>query len=102
MSKIQDLGKKSKGGPVGNTKAKEDYSIKGAIHYALTNYEHGSIKRGQALKAIAHKAIEDALDGNQAARDWLCDRSEGKAIARAEHTGADGGPMNFNLNVRFK
>lgn len=99
---IQELGKKAKGAPKGNTFAKEDYSIKGAIHYALTNYEHGDIKRGQALKRIAKKAIEDALEGNQAAREWLCDRSEGKAVAREELTGKDGGALDINLNVTFR
>ena len=93
MADIQELGKKSKGAPVGNTRSAAASAIWDSIHYVLANYEKGDIKRGQALKAIAMKAVDDALDGDKAAREWICERYEGKVAQKTELTGADGGPM---------
>ena len=79
MSQIQELGKKAKGATKGNTQGKDSHSIKSAIHYVLTNYSSDSVERGQAMKAVVTRALEDALNGDKAAREWIADRYEGKA-----------------------
>ncbi len=83
---IQELGAKSKGGPEGNTKNADATSIKDAIRYVLATYETKDIERGQALKKVVKKALEDALEGDKAARDWLSERLEGKAVSITEQT----------------
>lgn len=78
MPQIQELGKKAKGAKVGNTQGKDAYSVKSAIQWALAQ-SYGEIERGKALKAIAQRAVADALDGDKDARNWIADRTEGKA-----------------------
>jgi hypothetical protein len=78
MATIQELGKKAKGAKAGNTQGKDAYSVKSAIQWALAQ-EYGEIERGKALKAIAQRAVSDALAGDKDARNWIADRTEGKA-----------------------
>jgi hypothetical protein len=101
-AKIQGLGKESKGGPVGNNFKGEAASIKDAIRYVMTNYEKGEeVERGQALKAIVKKAVEDAIDGDKNAREWLSDRLEGKAVTITESTLRGDPDRPLSLRVIF-
>lgn len=94
MPDIQELGEKSKGGPVGNTKAKDASRIWDAIHYALQQeYKPQGVKRGDAMKAIMIKVVQDALDGDKAARDFLAERYEGKVAQKTEMSGPNGSPI---------
>ena len=78
MDTKQEHTKKPKGAQVGNTQGSDAFDLKSAIRYQLANFERGDIKRGQALKAMMKRTLEDALDGDKAARDYLSDRLEGK------------------------
>lgn len=99
MSQIQELGKKSKGAPKGNKNAVEAYSIKSAIQWALAQ-EYSEIERGKALKAIAQRAVMDAISGDKAAREWVSERTEGKVAQIL--SGPDGGAIQVGLNVTFR
>ena len=58
------------------------------------------------LEMICSKAIEQAIEGNKDARNWIADRSEGRAIARVLEISARGewdgeqDPMEY-LNERL-
>ncbi len=55
-------------------------------------------KLSQNIGPIVAKAIEQAVDGNQAARDWLSDRALGKPKQGIELTGKDGEPFYVDDN----
>lgn len=99
-AKNQKLGATSKGAPEGNTFKGDAYSIKDAIRYVMANYEKGKeVQRGQALKAIVKKAVDDAIEGDKAARDWLSERLEGKSVSITETTlkGDSENPIGIRL-----
>jgi hypothetical protein len=49
--------------------------------------------------AIVKKAVEQAKEGNGYARSWLSDYLMGKPTQRTELTGADGGPIESNVDL---
>lgn len=46
-------------------------------------------------RPIIEKAIEQAKEGNQQARDWLTDRGIGRAMQALEISGRDGEPLTI-------
>lgn len=84
MSQIQELGKKAKGAQKGNTYAKDAFDVDSALHHVLVNYEREDVERGQALKAIWKKAVEQAIDGDAKAREFVLERKGGKVASKVE------------------
>ena len=67
------------GPPIGNTNASKGKPWRDAINWALENYEkEGKVARNMALREIALKMIENALEGKQDAVKELGDRIDGK------------------------
>lgn len=64
--------------PLGNENAKKGKEWNEAIRYALANYENDTVQRGKALKAIAKKLIEKALDGDKDSIQEIGNRLDGK------------------------
>jgi hypothetical protein len=62
----------------GNRNAAKGKEWMGAVKWALKRYESNSIKRGQALRAIAIKLVEDALAGKADAWREISERLDGK------------------------
>ena len=70
---------KSMGAPLDNKNATKGKPWRDAIQWALENYEkEGVVKRNMALRAIATKLVEQALDGKLDSQKELGDRIEGK------------------------
>ena len=67
------------GAPNGNTNNSTGSAIKDALRYALINYTDSRIKRGEALKAIMSDVVSEAVSGEWKAREYITDRTEGKA-----------------------
>ncbi|PHR99256.1 MAG: hypothetical protein COA78_25265 [Blastopirellula sp.] len=67
------------GAPLNNTNATKGKPWRDAITWALENYEkEGVVARNMALRAIATKLVEQALDGKLDSQKELGDRIEGK------------------------
>jgi hypothetical protein len=66
------------GAPFGSRNAVRKRDWQHALHYALKRFENGSVKRGQALKMIAMKLVEDALAGKESAIREISERLDGK------------------------
>ncbi len=96
MPTIQELGKKAKGAPKGNKHGSDFHDIKASIHWALCQ-DYDGVQRGHALKAIAKRAVNDALNGDKAARDWIADRYEGKAVQIVNNTTTLKGGITVNV-----
>ena len=79
--------------PKGNQNAAKGKEWSEAIRYALKNYEKDKIKRGMALKAIAQKVVEKALDGDKDCWQEIGNRLDGKPAQAI--TGPDGGPVEI-------
>lgn len=78
--------------PKGNNNAAKGREWRDTIKWALDNYESSKVKRGQALRGIAVKLIEQALEGDQAAIKEIGDRMDGKAVQAVES-----GPNGFTI-----
>lgn len=79
--------------PRGNQNATKGKEWTEAIRYALKSYEKDEIKRGAALKEIAKKVVEKALDGDKDSWQEIGNRLDGKPAQAI--TGPDGGPVQF-------
>ena len=66
------------GAPKGNKNAAKGREWYEALRYALASFETDVIARGTALKAIAKKCVEQALDGNRDAITEIGNRLDGK------------------------
>lgn len=64
--------------PIGNQNARNAREWKDTLKYTLDNFENGAIERGKALREIATKLIEEALDGKMPAIREIADRLDGK------------------------
>jgi hypothetical protein len=64
--------------PIGNKNKNKGSDWVDSLRYALANYETADIKRGHALKAIARKVVEKALDGDKDSILELGNRLDGK------------------------
>ena len=85
--------------PIGNQNARKAKELKDSLKYVLDNFENSAIKKGQALREIATKLIEKALDGDMAAIKEIGDRIDGKPAQ--EIMGEDGGPIQAAITVSF-
>ena len=66
------------GAPVGNKHAAKGREWADQLRWALENFTATGIARGQALRAIATKVVEQALDGDKDARAEIANRLDGK------------------------
>jgi len=66
------------GAPIGNRNAARGAEWRDALRKALKDYEASGIKRGQALRKIAEKLVEKALEGDMAAIVEIGNRLDGK------------------------
>jgi len=64
--------------PIGNKNKNKGSDWVDSLRYALANYETASIQRGQALKAIARKVVDKALEGDKDSIMELGNRLDGK------------------------
>lgn len=76
--------------PRGNNNASVGKEWTDAIRYAVANYEKGTIKRGQALKAIAKSLVERAIAGDKDAWQEIGNRYDGKPVQAIAGTGDKG------------
>lgn len=67
-----------RGAPKGNQHAARGKYWRDTIDWALRNYEGSAVERGQALRKIAFRLIESALEGDHAAIREIGDRLDGK------------------------
>lgn len=51
----------------------------------------------QDWQAIVRRAVSDAIKGDSTARKWLADYLIGPPVERKEVTGADSGPLIFEV-----
>ena len=76
------------GGQPNNTNATKGKPWRDAIQWALDNYEkEGVVARNMALRTIATKLVENALEGKLDAQKELGDRIEGKATQAVQLSG---------------
>ena len=66
--------------PIGNRNGAKAREWTDALKWALQNYEGTGIAKGQALRQIARKVIEEGLQGNPQAIAEIGNRLEGKAV----------------------
>lgn len=64
--------------PKGNSNAASGTMWRDAVKNVLGDYECVGIARGQALRAIARKCVEQALEGDKDARAEIANRLDGK------------------------
>lgn len=84
--------------PVGNKNAAKGNKWKTAIEHVLENYETDQVRKGLALREIARKLIDTALEGDMQAIKEIGDRLDGKPVQAV--TGEGGGPLTIEI-VRF-
>ena len=64
--------------PRGNRNAASGTAWRDAVKHVLDDYECVGIARGQALRAIARKCVEQAIEGDKDARAEIANRLDGK------------------------
>ena len=86
-------------GQSGNPRGRQPHKpFTEALQRALEQYNKGGVAQGKALRALADKLIEQALDGNTTAQKELLDRLQGKA-----HQSIDvAGTLEMSYEERLK
>ena len=77
------------GAPNGNSNAAKGKAWRDELDKALKQYENkeDGIERGQALRKVAIKVVEQALAGSKDAWQEIGNRLDGKAAQSIEHSG---------------
>lgn len=88
--------------PLGNNNAGKSKEWRDQIKWALENYEGGKVAKGQALRAIATKLVEEAIDGDSKAREEIANRLDGKPVQSTELSGPEGGAIKITDPERPK
>lgn len=83
------------GAPEGNHNAAKGREWTEAIRHALLTYESDKIERKQALKAIAMRLVEKAIEGEKDAWQEIGNRLDGKP-AQIIAGDADSPPVKFS------
>ena len=73
-----------RGGQPGNKNATKNKPWRDAIDWALKNHKNSKVEQAQALRDIATKLIDEALEGDLTAMKELGDRVDGKATTHVE------------------
>ena len=60
------------------------------------------LEQRELLDEVIDAMIDRAIAGDVSAFREIADRIEGKVAQRVETTGADGAPVESNINVTFK
>ena len=89
----------SGGGQPGNTNANKGKPWANALNRALASYEDPNVRSGDALRKIANKVIEQALDGNPVAIKEIGDRMDGKP--HQSLSGPENGPLTGIWTVKL-
>jgi hypothetical protein len=79
--------------PQGNQNAAKAKTWTDAIKWALDNHKSSAIKRGKALRSVAIKVVEMAVEGNKDAWQEIGNRLDGKPAQAI--TGPDGGAIQI-------
>ena len=69
-----------RGAPLGNKNGSKNRPWSEAIQRALSQYQGGDIRKGQAMRRIAEKIVERALQGDRDAWKEIGERLDGKAV----------------------
>ena len=77
----------SKGAPKGNNNAGKGKDWTHALEWALDNYSSSTIKKAQALRAIANTVIQKAIEGDHQSIQEIGNRIEGKPTEHKHVTG---------------
>ena len=87
------------GAPKGNKNASNGTMYRDALHYALTNYADDEVAKGKALKRVAKKVVEKALDGEQWAVQEIGNRLDGKPKQQTELSSNPDAPVGITVIV---
>ena len=81
---LENLRPPKKGEPSRNPKGrpKKEYNIPDILRRQLADQDNFTQDERTNLEAICIKAINQAKGGDKDARNWIADRTEGKAIDR--------------------
>lgn len=85
------------GAPIGNQNARKAAEWRQALKWALENYENkvSAIEKGQALKAVAMKCVDQAVEGDHDARQEIANRLDGKVPQAIIGGGEDDPPVRY-------
>lgn len=85
--------------PKGNQYAKKGRAWADALNRALKQYNDGDVRTGDALRRIANKVIEKALEGEDRAIQEIGDRLDGRPAQSVAVTGEEGGPIEQKWTI---
>jgi len=87
---------KNKGGaPVGNNNAGKGSQLSALLHAALHSNDRLKMRLG------VEKVADAFAEGERWAIEFVFDRFEGKAVAKQEISGPDGGDIRMSLPIEF-
>jgi len=78
------------GAPLGNKNGQLGREFREALRYALAQEYPGKAERGSALKKVAIKLVDNALEGNFQAVQEVANRLDGKPTQAIEMNGSMG------------
>jgi hypothetical protein len=70
------------GNKFGKGRPKKEYCIPDILRKVLAEPCEHNAEKGSNLEAICRTAVRLAVSGDKDARNWIADRTEGKAIER--------------------
>ena len=76
------------GAPLGNRNGANHREFREALRYALAQEYPGKAERGSALRRVAIKLVENAIDGNFQAVQEVANRLDGKPTQAIEMNGS--------------
>jgi len=88
--------------PKGNKNAARARSYRDALVWALENYKDGSIKQGQAIRQVAVRQVQKALEGDMTAAREIADRLDGRAAQSVALTGGDENDIPIAITIKGK
>ncbi len=86
--------------PRGNKNAVKSMPFRDALAYVLANYENDVIEKKEALRAVATRLLENAIEGDLPSIKELLDRTDGKVKTQTEISTDPDAPVALTLIVQ--